>query len=39
MARAECAGRRRPLLVTAIFTGMRSSELRGLRWQDVDLDA
>lgn len=26
----------RPLLVTAIFTGMRSSELRGLRWQDVD---
>ena len=27
----------RPLLVTAIFTGMRSSELRGLRWQDVNL--
>ncbi|TCQ28232.1 tyrosine-type recombinase/integrase [Rhizobium sp. PP-CC-3G-465] len=27
----------RPLLLTAIFTGMRSSELRGLRWQDVDL--
>ncbi|MGQ4272604.1 tyrosine-type recombinase/integrase [Terrihabitans sp. B22-R8] len=27
----------RPLLVTAVFTGMRSSELRGLRWQDVDL--
>jgi len=26
----------RPLLVTLIFTGMRSSELRGLRWQDVD---
>ncbi|PSH68551.1 site-specific integrase [Phyllobacterium brassicacearum] len=26
----------RPLLVTVIFTGMRSSELRGLRWQDVD---
>lgn len=26
----------RPFLVTAIFTGMRSSELRGLRWQDVD---
>jgi integrase len=26
----------RPLMVTAIFTGMRSSELRGLRWQDVD---
>ncbi|TAA61891.1 site-specific integrase [Shinella sp. JR1-6] len=28
----------RPLLITAIFTGMRSSELRGLRWQDVDFD-
>jgi integrase len=27
----------RPLLVTAIFTGMRASELRGLRWADVDL--
>jgi integrase len=27
----------RPLLVTAIFTGMRASELRGLRWSDVDL--
>ena len=30
-------GRHRPLLLTAIFTGLRSSELRGLRWQDVDL--
>src|SRR5262249_3025471 len=29
-------GRWRALLVTAIFTGMRSSELRGLRWEDVD---
>lgn len=28
----------RPLLITAIFTGMRSSELRGLRWQDVDFE-
>ena len=27
----------RPLLLTAIFTGLRSSELRGLRWSDVDL--
>ncbi len=26
----------RPLLITAVFTGMRSSELRGLRWQDVN---
>jgi integrase len=30
------AGRWRPLLLTAIFTGLRSSELRGLRWDDVD---
>jgi integrase len=29
----------RPLIVTAIFTGMRASELRGLRWEDLDLDA
>jgi integrase len=29
----------RPFVVTAIFTGMRASELRGLRWCDVDLDA
>ena len=29
----------RPLLLIAIFTGLRASELRGLRWQDVDLDA
>jgi integrase len=27
----------RPLLITAVFTGLRSSELRGLRWCDVDL--
>jgi integrase len=31
-------GRWRPVLLTAIFTGLRASELRGLRWQDVDLD-
>jgi integrase len=30
-------GRWRPLLLTAIFSGLRSSELRGLRWSDVDL--
>ena len=28
----------RPFIVTAIFTGMRASELRGLRWCDVDFD-
>ena len=27
---------RRPLLLTAIFTGLRASELRGLRWSDID---
>jgi integrase len=32
------AGRYRPLIATAIFTGMRASELRGLRWSDVDLE-
>jgi len=32
-------GRWRPVPLTAIFTGLRSSELRGLRWSDVDLDA
>ena len=31
------AGRHGPLLLTAIFTGRRASELRGLRWDDVDL--
>jgi integrase len=30
-------GRWRPLLLTAIFTGLRASELRALRWADVDL--
>ena len=25
------------MLLTAIFTGLRASELRGLRWEDVDL--
>lgn len=30
-------GRWRPLLLTAVFCGLRASELRGLRWKDVDL--
>jgi integrase len=34
---AQLDGRARPLLLTAIFTGLRASELRGLRWADVDL--
>jgi integrase len=28
----------RPLVITAAFTGLRASELRGLTWADVDLD-
>jgi integrase len=35
---AHLDGRWRPLLMTAIFTGLRASELRGLRWADVDLN-
>jgi integrase len=31
-------GRWRPIVLTAIFTGLRASELRGLRWSDVDLE-
>jgi integrase len=30
-------GKWRPFFLTAIFTGLRASELRGLRWADVDL--
>ena len=29
----------RPLLIVAIFTGLRASELRGLRWNDVNFKA
>jgi hypothetical protein len=32
-------GRWRPMIVTVIFTGLRASELRGLRWSDVELGA
>ncbi len=34
---AHLDGRWRPVLLVAIFTGLRASELRGLRWEDVDL--
>jgi integrase len=30
-------GRWRPIILTAIFTGLRASELRGLRWADVNM--
>lgn len=32
------SGRWRPMFLVAIFCGLRASELRGLRWRDVDLD-
>jgi integrase len=31
-------GRWRPLLLTATFTGLRASELRGLEWSNVDFE-
>lgn len=31
-------GKQRALLAVAVFAGLRSSELRGLRWGDVELD-
>ena len=33
------ATRMRALLLTAAFAGLRASELRGLRWEDVDMKA
>lgn len=32
------SGRRRPFILTAIFTGLRASGLRRLRWSDVDFE-
>jgi integrase len=29
----------RTLILTAVYTGMRQSELLGLRWEDIDFDA
>jgi integrase len=34
---AQLQGRWRPLILTAIFSGLRASELRALHWGDVDL--
>jgi integrase len=36
MMLAKVSDHWRPLVVTAVFTGMRASELRGLTWDDVD---
>jgi integrase len=35
---AQAERRWRPFFVTAIFTGMRASELRGLTWDDIDFE-
>jgi integrase len=34
---AQVDERWRALILTAVFTGLRASELRGLRWVDIDL--
>jgi integrase len=36
LTKLDDQGRHRALLLTAIFTGLRASELRGLRWTDID---
>ena len=38
-ALARARGRERALLVLAVFSGLRASEIRGLRWSDVDFGA
>ena len=35
---ANAPSRWRPLIVVSIFCGLRASELRGLRWSDIDFD-
>jgi integrase len=35
---AAATGYMRPFMAVAIYCGLRMSELRGLRWQDVDFD-
>jgi len=35
---AKAEGRWRPLIIAAIFTGLRASELRGLTWDDVNIE-
>jgi integrase len=34
----KAEGRWRPLFITAVFSGMRASELRGLAWPDIDFE-
>jgi len=35
---AVAEGRWRPFVLTVTFSGLRASELRGLRWQDIDFE-
>jgi integrase len=35
---AAATGRARPFFHVTVFTGLRASEIRGLRWSDVDLE-
>jgi len=35
----QLSGRLRPLILAALFTGLRTSELRGLTWAAIDLKA
>ena len=34
---SACAGHIRPIVITALNTGMRKSEILNLRWQEIDL--
>ena len=36
---AKAAGRRRAMVAVLAFAGLRASEMRGLRWPDIDLNA
>jgi integrase len=36
---SAASGRWRPLILVAIFCGLRASEPRGLRWSDIDFEA
>jgi len=39
MIEAAPEGKKRALVLTMALTGLRASELRGLRWKDIDLKA
>ena len=34
----ECSERLRPVVLTALLTGLRKSDILGLRWQDIDFE-